>query len=727
MKKSLPALIFWCGIFSTLIGLCLLSGQIQIPASQYAIPSEVYKAMAVPDIDSLMILGKFREAESLKGKIDRDGAFRVRVNRQGGFIVEIGKEAYIFETRLSYPGPKLAWTSLGFGQLGSEGRVPAVIEKEKNGDVLIRIETRHYGIQRRLHLEGGRLRVSDMISNVQSEAAGIIYAVDLAVPGKTSPFLLGGAGRSEIRMTSENPSLFVSQAKSRLGWIAEDAVFRLQLAMKSSATSARMFVERFGLPTGQSHTFQWAVYPLAESGDYWTFVNSVRRDWGVNWQVVGPYDSIDLLQKMDFVRDRDRLKAYLVRKKIKVISFAPWVDYDNYHPGLGRNLTRPEMKALLREAMAAYKRIDPDILCLGSMEGNFVSPPLALQKYLWDSAPGRPKGQYPLSDEQMIQLKKFNVPWQDCLLQNPDGRYRYEVYFRGPKDGLPLPQISLAVFAATGNRQHLYWLDQAKFLIEDVGLDGLYIDQFSLAFNDHQRYSYQGWDGVTVDIDPRAGTVLRKYIDAAYVGIGARRGLADYVVGKGKFMMANTFPATREMQSVPIHRFNESEWDIDPLAVKEGRIPPLAAYPCKGHFSTPVALGFRPRRYGPGYEENYAKVIMKGAISYLRHGILYYHYQTEIPESGSGAGDYGAINHMFPITVQEIHAGWVAGKERIVTCVSGIFTWKGSRKPEVSAYDLIGHPVEVQAEFMAESGAWTVRLKLRDWAEIAVISRDAET
>ena len=727
MKKGLPALILWTGICSIFIGLSLVFSQTQIPASQYAIPSEVFKIMAVPQIDPVLILDEFKEAASLKGKIDRDGSFRVRVSRQGGFIVDVGKEAYIFDTQLSYPGPKLGWTSLGFGRAENEGQLPPFIEKEKKGDVIVRLETRSFRIERRLHVGGNRLNISDKITNVQSEDAGIIYAVDLAVPEKTSPFLLGGAGRSENRMTSENPSFFATQAKSRLGWIAEDAVLRLQLAMKSSPNAIRMFVERFGLPAGKSYTFQWAVYPLAEAGDYWTFVNDVRRDWGVNFQVIGPYDSIDLLQKMDFVRDRDRLTAYLVRKKIKVISFAPWVDYDNFHPGLGRHLTRPEMKALLREAMAAYKSSDPDILCLGSMEGNFVSPPLALQKFLWDSAPGRPKGQYPLSDDQMIQLKKFDLPWKDCLLQNPDGRYRYEVYFRGPKDGLPLPQVSLAVFAATGNRQHLYWLDQAKFLIEDVGLDGLYIDQFSMAFNDHQRYSYQGWDGVTVDIDPRTGTVLRKYIDTAYVGIGARRSLADYVVGKGKFMIANTFPATAEMQSVPIHRFNESEWDIDPLAWKEGRIPPLAAYPCKGHFSTPVALGFRPRRYGPGYEENYAKVIMKGAISYLRHGILYYHYQTEIPESGAGAGDYGAINHMFPITVEEIHGGWVSGKERIVTCVSGTFTWKGSRKPGVLVFDLNGRPVEARAEFIAKAGAWTVSLKLRDWAEIAVISLDTQT
>jgi hypothetical protein len=157
VKKMRPAMTLWIGLCSISAGLSLSSCQVQIPASQYAIPSDVFKTMAVPQIDPFLILDDFRESESLKGKIGRDGAFRVRVSRQGGFIVEIGKEAYIFE---------------------------------------------------------------------------------------------------ESRMTSENPSLFAAQGKSRLGWMAEDAALRLQLAMKSSARSVRMFVERFGLPAGRSYTFQ---------------------------------------------------------------------------------------------------------------------------------------------------------------------------------------------------------------------------------------------------------------------------------------------------------------------------------------------------------------------------------------------------------------------------------------------------------------------------------------
>ena len=47
-------------------------------------------------------------------------------------------------------------------------------------------------------------------------------------------------------------------------------------------------------------------------------------------------------------------------------------------------------------------------------------------------------------------------------------------------------------------------MEQARFLCEEVGLDGFYIDEFSLFWvRSHDR-----WDGTTVDVNPRTGQRL---------------------------------------------------------------------------------------------------------------------------------------------------------------------------------------------------------------------------
>ena len=111
----------------------------------------------------------------------------------------------------------------------------------------------------------------------------------------------------------------------------------------------------------------------------------------------------------------------------------------------------------------------------------------------------------------------------------------------------------------------------------------------------------------------------------------------------------------------------------------------------------------------------------KTAICYLRNGMLYYHYGTKIPETGPGAGEYGAINHMFPITPVELGPGFVVGEERVVACVSGTYRWRQERRPKIVVFDIEGRPVAANAEVTKTTGGWNVELTVKDWAEIAVI------
>jgi hypothetical protein len=49
---------------------------------------------------------------------------------------------------------------------------------------------------------------------------------------------------------------------------------------------------------------------------------------------------------------------------------------------------------------------------------------------------------------------------------------------------------------------------------------------------------------------------------------------------------------------------------------------------------------------------------------------------------------------MFPFTPIELHSGWLVGRERILTCVSGEFGWRGEKPDvEVFVYDGLGRHV----------------------------------
>ena len=112
---------------------------------------------------------------------------------------------------------------------------------------------------------------------------------------------------------------------------------------------------------------------------------------------------------------------------------------------------------------------------------------------------------------------------------------------------------------------------------------------------------------------------------------------------------------------------------------------------------------------------------MKTVMAYLRYGVLYYHYCTELSAEGPGSGEYGPINHMFPITPVELHEGYIIGKERIITAVSGTFAWRNAQKPTVLVFDVTGMPTQADAKLTQKGGEWLVELKIEDWEQIAVV------
>jgi hypothetical protein len=51
-------------------------------------------------------------------------------------------------------------------------------------------------------------------------------------------------------------------------------------------------------------------------------------------------------------------------------------------------------------------------------------------------------------------------------------------------------------------------------------------------------------------------------------------------------------------------------------------------------------------------------------------------FKREIPlmaRAEPGSGEYGPINHMFPLTPIALHKGWIAAKERTMTAIHGTY------------------------------------------------------
>ena len=674
----------------------------------------LYERTRQQNMEALKAMGP---VQSLQGD-----SFTVQIGHRGAMDVVVGEERYRIESFWSYPGERIGTNAFSEGDAAGEASWRPKVSKQSADEIRIAASGSFYSLLRTVRLASGRISISDTVNSKSKKDVGVIIRHTVRTDASPRRVLLAGAPVTVVNECPENPTIFISQKASHLGVLAEDTLSRVHFEGTASGNEAAYSLEHIALRPGTTRSFRWAVYPLDGGADYFTFINRVRRDWKSNFTVEGPFE---FGPPHTVWTDPERLRAYLKRKPLRIAAAGPWLDYDCFDSSTGRLMTREKYKSLMQKAMAAIKAADPEIKVVGNMEGPLVSLPQEVVEALYDALPpdkrtaGYPK---PFTAKQWEIIKDLEVRQRDSLVFGTDGQTYYELYFRGPKDNRT-PLMAILVYPAPGNAQLDFWMDQARFLMEEVGLDGIYLDGGGPVRGG--RYGYDRWDGVTVDIDPGTGQITRRYTDfRPIMGDVPCRKLFDYVLARGGTFVANGHHYTEEMQSYRIPSFLETGGEYDPLAIPDGTKPPLLPGMCMGHLDSPIGLANFPGSYGEQAAQNYAKFVMKSVITHLRHGLLYYYYNTEVPGTGPGSGEYGPVNHMFPMTPIELHEGWILGKERIITARSiHNVLWEKADKPIVHLFDIKGREVKGRefSQIARQAGKWSISLKLNDWEEIAVV------
>lgn len=624
----------------------------------------------------------------------------IKAGDTGAIQIQQGNESVVLASFYSYPGEKIGWNALGLLKGCQPGWKPRV-KPLGNSGLEIWAESPLYSLRRKLSLHANVLEIEDTLANKREEPVGLICRHELISSRRfVENFCPGGP---------EAPILYLRMAGGALGIVMEDNLSRMRFEGNISAWDnlSTFRLSNMAVPSKGKLIFRWAIMLMPAQSSYWDFVNALRRRWRVNNGIEGPLSWIDMEDPL--LSAPQRLQAYLQRKKVHLMLLSPWLDYD---PGRhDRVWPREEYKEKAIAARQKLKSVQPDIKVLGCIETDWVT--IYPEKIPGgEKLPVFGKGSGGLNREQTEIIEKSGLPFVDSLKYGPDRTTFLELYMRGGK-----PQTALSVYPALGNYQYEFLMGQIKFLLDECGLDGFYIDEFSQGWGGPIK-NYGGWDGFSVDVDPLTGRINDKWIDCSLAGLPARLNLVNYALQRGKIVVANTYATAMEENPLPVYRFAET-WNLfDPMLTPDGQKPPLLPALCRSHLGSMIGLGI----LGHPELQDTARRLMKAVVTYLRHAMLYYHYFIEdIPEQGPGSGEYGPINHMFPITPLELGEGFIRGKERIITCISGQFRWEQARRPLVLGFDLNGRPAPIQASLKQTGPSWQITLSIQDWAQIAVI------
>lgn len=477
-----------------------------------------------------------------------------------------------------------------------------------------------YDVKRTVTVADDYVHVADTFTNRDTTLVGIMVEHRLGVDAKPIETLVGGRqayGESAGSRNPYHPSVFARWNDIGVGLVAEDDVFRVHVKSFSQPDHLGLADDMMGIEPGASVTLEWSVYPVPK-GDYWDFVNAVRRNWGSNFRIPGPFAFSSHLpggKPAEWYGD-------WVRARGLDIVCGGIAKYPNgkYAHGTGI-LHAPKWVASEAEWTRGMLAAAPDVKALAYFHAQCCT---------------EPDGETTYADSRLIDGKGEHLGYPY--------RYRLPLYIPTRENGYGR---ALWGFVRT--------------CLEDIGTSGLYWDEMSHSV---LWFAHDApWDGCTVTIHPKTHEVTGKRSSVPLLMQPLKDDIVRQVREQGKFLMANTQPATRTMLRHKIVRF-----------VETGTYSHLA----NTHFGCPIGLGNH-------HAENTQAESARNVRRMLEYAAVYYgHYYDRDP------APWNFTEVMFPITPVELREGMVLGQERIHTAKSGRFGWPDGSAADVYVIDAQG-------------------------------------
>ncbi len=551
--------------------------------------------------------------------------YDLQVGHDGGITLNVKGRAFRIASAYSYPSGGL--NRMGGDTAGTEPSWKVTTEIVGTNRFRGTGTGAYYRLDRAIEPTPSRVMIRDTFTNTSSDVVGITISNHVAV----------GNDRS-LRVTMMgSPSLFVGSAGCGVGLVALDDLYQIQQRTGFANGLAEVRTDHFGLDKGASYTIEWALYPTA-TDDYYDFINQVRADEGLNGRVEGSFAFVD--RRVPPTRELVALKN-LKYASIGCLGFPP----DDPEVSLeGYEFTEyPKESAELKKTMGETRQMHTGIRSMFHVAHALY-------------ATNKPTELFPDSRAVDASGRQFHY--------GPDSIQYYGSYFSKKRfqDGwrwwLFYPTLE--------NRFGKEMLRRTEFMVKELGATGMWADGFISGYIPGY-YSYDRWDGHSVDIDPKTKLVVRKKNCVPFVALPVLKKTVQIISDHGGTVITNGEPGSRSL------------WRMNMLSSCE----------TSGGDSKPIGLlhlGRSVTALGNPLAVRNQRDVYRDILGKLEFGSLYFWYGD-----ADRMTHKTIVEHMYPITFETIHAGIVRGKERIVTSRSGIYGWPDDRSLSVvHLYDARG-------------------------------------
>ncbi|MBR4673041.1 MAG: hypothetical protein IKP00_01120 [Victivallales bacterium] len=586
--------------------------------------------------------------------------FTYQLLENGQIVIRSGSAVYRLDTFFSYPHG--GYNSFGSRHLEQPEQEFRVVTSVNGRGATVNGGGKYYTVERSIMRQGNYISVKDILTNLTETPLGVIVRSQLTTDKRNDkPIMVSGlpvATRTEIH-SPENASVFLPSGEGGCALVPNDDILQFQaLTYVVDDNNCGLNNPSLVLQGKKQVTLEFEIYPVAK-GDMFTFVNNARDNWGLNGIEATKGKRALIWEKESLPRLMERWKPYEEAiGSIYVCHFAGWTK------------TTPR-RTICKWGWAVLQ--DSDML--------------NHRKELFEVL----RRDYPLARKVPLYYC-IMAPYGSNHPDNLDDKLFGE-WLVINKSGVKLTEAGYRFFILTQDNGPGKALRQlVDTAIDDWKCDGLFFDYLEGA---KAYYTYNRADGVSGDIHPT--TKLLSCEKASYQLLSQEFiiNLMRYiinerkvpVVGNRSFYTRTTREALKEL--IPM-RFGEAG----------------CLFHVARNYFAPV----------PNSLQRTYRNTPKQFLSALYLGVVPQEY--DYPYTWTDCPDTAA----FPIAIDELGRGYILGTDKIITAISGDFSFGSDDPVRVSLFNYEGHRIPADFKQILLNGKRVTQVRIQ-FGEIAFIDR----
>lgn len=552
-------------------------------------------------------------------------SFNVYLNGWGDIKYAVNGVETVVKTSSTNPGGGLTTTT-------SQGSWLTIASGETKWSTWYGL---NYRVDRAVTNRGDHIYVEDRYRNQGTALIGLEVENELVLNngGSDTEYRLSGrkAGVGEYKRSPGNSTAvaFWPSTGKAVGLFAHGDIFKVQAYGYTKSGAIGIGTYELGIPVGDTwaswRTLEWGIVPQ-KTGDYWTIINTIRKNIGSNYNIPGPI----VFAGQDGTKSAEYYRDWISKRGVKVIVSG--------------------QATLSNAEMNQYYASSPSrtYYAYGTMV-EYASEWLSGTKTWFSKI-----NQYSPDVKKLIYM-------HSGICTHPA---TFDPNFTGYNDSKMLDSVGnqyifggdVPLKAYLSTKTNTYGVALFNFfqrMFTDpwyLNFDGLNGDEFfwTQSEKSYLNATEDNWDGVSVDLDG-AKNVFRKFTRPALAQQSHRVQVVDYLKSKGKMIMTSGAAETATMLSKQLVGYAETLTysDINDM-----------------HLGSPIGYGNHDSRQSDRYRSKMLRSILE------RGGLMLVAGWEDEP-----SGQH-YIPLIYPITPVYLGAGFVIGLEKLITCKSGVYGWE---------------------------------------------------